>query len=186
MVWCHLWPHQGSSTCAKLHGFWLVSFYLPCGSYDHSLFLIDSDWSREVIWPKQIAMAIFNWIVFIRWYFMLRIYIYCDYSYWKLFEKLFWGSKCPISIENGSARGGWLIFWPHHWIFLFLVCWFDVSHAYVILRIWPWKMQEKSYDFSWIGSLKTSLLRPLASSCDEYFLRNQGKHHYRENGYQIS
>ena len=29
-VWCHLWPHQGRSTCAKLPGFWLVSLYLPC------------------------------------------------------------------------------------------------------------------------------------------------------------
>ena len=47
-VWCHLWPHQGRSTCAKLPGFWLVSLYLPCGSHDHCLFwmtLIGQSWS---------------------------------------------------------------------------------------------------------------------------------------------
>ena len=61
-VWCHLWPHQGRTTCAKLPGFWLVSLYLPYGSHDHCLFWM-TDWSMIVIWPKQIAMAVFNWIV---------------------------------------------------------------------------------------------------------------------------
>ena len=38
--------------------------------------LIDSHWSKVVIWPKQNAKmtvlksAVFNWIVFIRWYFL--------------------------------------------------------------------------------------------------------------------
>ena len=38
MMWCHLWPHQVRSTCAKLQGFWLVRLYYPCGSHDHCLF----------------------------------------------------------------------------------------------------------------------------------------------------
>ena len=49
-VWCHLWPNQGRSTCAKLPGFWLVSLYLLCGSHDHCLFwmtLIDQFWSYD-------------------------------------------------------------------------------------------------------------------------------------------
>ena len=35
MLWCHLWPHQVRSTCAKLQGFWLVRLCCPCGSHDH-------------------------------------------------------------------------------------------------------------------------------------------------------
>ena len=38
MLWCHLWPHQVRSTCAKLQGFWLVRLCCPCGSHDHCLF----------------------------------------------------------------------------------------------------------------------------------------------------
>ena len=38
MLWCHLWPHQDRSTCAKLQGFWLVRLCCPCGSHDHFLF----------------------------------------------------------------------------------------------------------------------------------------------------
>ena len=57
-VWCHLWPHQGGSTCAKLPGFWLVSLYLPCGHMITVCF--GWLWSILVIWPKQSAMAVFN------------------------------------------------------------------------------------------------------------------------------
>ena len=54
-----------------MHHFLLVSFIYPNVSYDFVV-LIDCDWSRKVIQPNSKAIAVFNWIVFIRWYYLIK------------------------------------------------------------------------------------------------------------------
>ena len=87
---------------------------------------------------------------------------------WNLVQPLHWPNRIRTLHLQGICcyRENWYgmsKFWPHHWTPFFLATWFDVSHAYVMLRISPWKILNLKYHFSWIGGIKTSSLTPLAS-----------------------
>ena len=81
-----------------------------------------SDWSVYIYLVGHMITVCFDWLWLVKKGHMTKtnchgsfqlnclhqVVFYvkkCDYSCWKLFEKLFQGSKCPITIENGSARG---------------------------------------------------------------------------------
>ena len=68
-VWCHLTSSRQEHMC-KI-AWLLIGQFIFTLWVTWTLFVLnDSDWSILVIWAKQFAMAFFNYIVFIRWYFL--------------------------------------------------------------------------------------------------------------------
>ena len=51
-------------------------FHFPNESHDYVVVLIDCDWSRKVTRPNSKAIAVFNWIVFIRWYYLINTRVF--------------------------------------------------------------------------------------------------------------
>ena len=110
-----LWPHRGRSSYAKLTGFWLVCLCSLVGHMINVLFwltLIGQIWSYDQNnLPCSFQLNCHHQVVL-----FVKKKKKQEYSLLKLFENVFWGSKCIVlmkmAMQGGELGSEWVLLLP--------------------------------------------------------------------------